>query len=181
MPRAIVTLITPRPRAPRPMPEAAHLRQFGLEIPKKAPKLAAASTRRHVLSALTGVAFTGTALAIAAPSAASDNPDAELLAVLAEFDALEKQIFPNPGPATIEEEEVWEVWAEPLMVRRKDCLDRLCEMETRTLEGFRARVRSLLAWNDRLMPELEKGASDGFWAPRMQLALFRGLAGERAV
>ena len=71
------------------------------------------------------------------------------------------------------------VWAEPLMARRRACLDRLCEMETHTLEGFCARLRSLLAFDDLFMPELEADAAAGYWPQRMQLALLRGLAGER--
>ena len=137
------------------------------------------TSRRGLLSGVGLAALAGAALAIATPSAASAHPNAELLAALAEFDALERQIFPDPPPATIEEE-VWEVWAEPLMARRRACLDRLCEMETHTLEGFRARARSLLAWDDRHMPELEKQAAQGFWSYRMQLALLGDLAGGRS-
>ncbi len=85
---------------------------------------------------------TATLAAAEVPAATSPNPDAELFAVLSEFDALEKQIFPQPGPATLAEEAIWEVWAEPLMERRRALLDRLCAIETRTLEGFRARVRT---------------------------------------
>ncbi len=98
-------------------------------------------SRRLILSAFTGAAFAGMAV-VPAPADAAENPDAELFAVLSEFDALEKQIFPQPGPATLAEEAIWEVWAEPLMERRRALLDRLCAIETRTLDGFRARVRT---------------------------------------
>ena len=136
-------------------------------------------TRRLILSAFKGAAFAGMAV-VGVPAEGSESPDAELLAVVAEFDALERQIFPEPPPATLAEEEVWEVWAEPLMARRRACLDRLCELETHTLEGFRARARSLLAYDDRHIPELEKQASKGYWSYRMQLALIRDLSGERS-
>ena len=136
-------------------------------------------TRRLILSAFTGAAFAGMAV-IPAPADAAEHPDAELFAVLTEFDAMEHRIFPSPPPATLEEEAVWEVWAEPLMEHRQALLDRLCAIETRTLEGFQARVRSLLAYDDRLIPELEKDASKGYWSHRMQLALFRDLAGVRS-
>ena len=73
MPRATVTLITPRPGAPQSLPEAALLRQFGIEIAEEASKPAAASTRRSLLAGLGGV-FAGAALEIAAPSAAQSDP-----------------------------------------------------------------------------------------------------------
>ena len=132
------------------MPTAAD----SLTTPTDAP---GEPTRRRLMSALSGAAFAGTALAIAAPSAEAASPDAELLAVLAEHVALEGQIYPQPAPATIaEEEEVWEAWAEPLMVRRQACLDRMCEVTTHTLEGFRARARTLLVWNDEYIRDLER-------------------------
>ena len=137
-------------------------------------------TRRRLMCAISGATFAGTALVIAAPPAEAASPDAELLAVLAEHVALEKQIFPEHGPATIEEEEIWEVAVEPLQIRKSDCLNRLCEMETHTLEGFRARARTLLVWNNEFMRGLEQDAAAGYVTERMLLALFRGLVGERA-
>ena len=135
-------------------------------------------TRRRLMSALSGAAFAGTALVIAAPSAEAASPDAELLAVLAEHVALERQIFPEHGPATIEEEEIWEVAVEPLQIRKSACLNCLCEMETHTLEGFRARARTLLVWNAEFIGGLERDAAAGYVTERMLLALFRGLVGE---
>ncbi len=77
-------------------------------------------------------------LAFTRPVRADD--DTELLSVLAEFEALERQIYPQPGPATIEEERAWDEHVAPLHERQGKLLDRVCELDTHTLEGFQARA-----------------------------------------
>ena len=151
-----------------------------LSIP--APEPGAPPTRRLVLSAFTGAAFAGVATT-AAPADAAENPDAELLAVLAEFTALEAAIYPplDPAhPATLESEAEWDDAVQPLHARQKVLLDRMCDLPTHTLEGFRARARVLIMWAELFVHDLQKKAAEGYWPEKMQIALFRDLAAERA-
>ncbi len=133
------------------------------------------------MSAFSGAAFAGTALVIAAPSAAGANPDAELFAVLAEFDALEQQIFPQPGPARSLRRQIWEVRAAPLLERRRALLDRPVRhaRRTRSKASGHASARSC-SMTTGFMPELETQARKATGLTEMQLALFRDLAGEHA-
>ena len=139
----------------------------------------APATRRGLLGASAAMVLAGAAL----PAVASTNPDAELLAVLAEFDALEAAIYPKPDPtaglATLEEEQAWDDQVRPLHARQDALLERLCELETHTLEGFRARARTLLGWAELFMRDLQNDAAAGYWPQRMQIAFYRDLVGER--
>jgi len=81
-----------------------------------------------------------------APVAAAPDPDADLLAVCAEFDAVEHRrnamfdddTLTDEANAAIREEQ------EPLV-------DRLCEMRATTIKGMQARARSLVLYDDAVM------------------------------
>ena len=103
-----------------------------------------------------------------APVAASPDPDVELLAVCAEFDAVEHRrnaMFDNDtltdeANAAIREEQA------PLV-------DRMCELQAVTPEGMRARARSLMLYDDAVMVRRAIYTND-----RLVAAVLRDLIGE---
>ena len=139
-------------------------------------------TRRHVLGALAGAAFAGAGLVLAMPTEAptvtvtDPSDDADLLALIARFDAIERHIWGGHGPETIEEEEAREAANKPLEDEQKALLQRICAMPTYTLDGLQARARSLLLWDAGA--QFEKPGPDDYPDDRMTAAILRGLAGE---
>ena len=75
-------------------------------------------------------------------------PDAKLLALLAEFDALERGIRDAyPKNCTHAEEEQADRLAEPMRERQHALLDPICQTKAKTIEGIFARRRSLSLWD----------------------------------
>ena len=112
-------------------------------------------TRRTLLAGVAGAAAT---LAVIAPAPASENPDAELLDLLAQFDALERQIFPgDPLPETIEAEDKRDRAVAPLRARQDALLSRICTMRATTPAGWQARARSYLLWDDEMQKAIAAG------------------------
>jgi hypothetical protein len=141
-----------------------------------------APTRRRLLSACAGAAFAGAALVIAMPDApAAEHPDAELLAALAEFDALEVQIHPptHLAPQTFEAEQDFDNNIEPLRDRQRVVLAQICTLRATTPEGWQARARSFVVWKEGIGRPPEKDNPDGYHDGRMIAALIRDLVGER--
>ncbi len=136
-------------------------------------------SRRLILSAFTGAAFAGMAV-VPAPADAAENPDAELLATLAEFDRLEREIWPPGvrGPDTIAGEEERDVWIAPLQERQAELLDRICVLHAHTPQGHRARARSILLWDKELQKAIAAGDdAKSYDDDRMIRALIRDLVG----
>ena len=138
-------------------------------------------SRRRLLSAAVGAAFAGAALVIAAPTGAQPaGDDAELLAALGEFDALELRMFPPDfHAATIEEEHARDKRVAPLLAEQEALLDQICALRAVTPEGWRARARSLLAWDNEMSKSIaEIHDPERYMDERMIAALVRDLAGE---
>ena len=103
-----------------------------------------------------------------APPPAAPDPDAELLAVCAEFDAVEHRrnamfdddTLTDEANASIRDEQ------EPLV-------DRLCDLQAMTIEGMRARARSLVLYDDAVMERRTVYTND-----RLVAAVLRDLIGE---
>ena len=139
------------------------------------------ASRRNVLATLAGGVALTTLNVATLPAGATESADAELLAVLAEFEALEGAIYPPRDPTrppTIEDEAAWDDAVQPLHARQRALLDRICELPTHSLEGFRARAHALVMWTECLIADMQKGADEGYWPEKMQIALFRDLLGE---
>ena len=139
-------------------------------------------SRRHVLAALSRAALAGGALVVAMPSEGPAIPiiepdaDAELLAMIARFDAIERHIWGPEGPDTIAEEEAWQAANKPLEAEQKALLQRICSTPTYTMEGLQARARSLLLWDAGA--QFEADGPDDYPDDCMVTAILRGLAGE---
>jgi hypothetical protein len=97
---------------------------------------------------LTGSAalLTGVTAHMAA-QAAPANPDAELIQLCAEIDALEDKLdsFTLKG-ATLEEEQAQDILAQPFADEQEPLIARLCDMPAITIEGIQARARTLVKW-----------------------------------
>jgi hypothetical protein len=93
---------------------------------------------------LAGAVVTATTIA---PQNGGASPDAELIALCAEIDALEDKIdsFTIKG-ATIEEEEAQDKLAQPFADEQEPLIVQLCDMPATTIEGIRARARTLVKW-----------------------------------
>jgi hypothetical protein len=143
-----------------------------------------APTRRGLLSGMAGAAVAGTALVMTAPiAAAAESPDAELLAAIAQFDALERRIWPPEGRncETFEEEHAADALAEPLKVEQRALLSRICTTPARTIDGLRARARSLVLWAPDIGVEIAESDRGRFgWDDWMVSALIRDLTGGHA-
>jgi hypothetical protein len=104
------------------------------------------------------------------------NPDAELIRLCAEIDALEDKLdsFTLKG-ATLEEEQAQDKLAQPFAAEQEPLIARLCEMPAITIEGIQARARTLV----RYAPDWKNksGGYDGL----MIAALLRDLIGEARV
>jgi hypothetical protein len=132
------------------------------------------TTRRTLLAGLAGAAAT---LAVIAPAPASENPDAVLLDLLAQFDALERQIFPgDPLPETIEAEDERDRAMAPLHARQQALLAQICSIRATTPAGWQARARSYLLWDNEMPKAIAAGDdSTAYYDDRMITALIRDM------
>jgi len=105
---------------------------------------------------------------------AADNPDAELIALCGQFDALERQVHAlYDGPTRIKDEDELDALVAAITDQQKPLLARLCEMRATTEAGFRARAATAnLWWADRPEPD------EAYWNERMIMALLRDLTGK---
>ncbi len=137
------------------------------------------ATRREALGAGLFTALAGvTAVAVAKPEAHAmqhaAHPDAELIDLCAQFCELERQFDAtdfSARPGTLEAEAANRE-QRALTDAGDPILDRMHDLPTHTLEGFRARARAIVAFDKG---ELEK--SDD--ARGMVWMLVRDLVGER--
>jgi hypothetical protein len=141
------------------------------------------ATRRAILGRAGAILAVG---AIAAPAAlaAAPHPDAELLAAIARFDALEHGIerLLIAGCESLEAEEAADEAVKPLRDEQDELLRIICGLPTRTSDGLRARAASLVLWD---IPTRDRVAApdnpDDYWNDRMMAAILRGvLAGQGA-
>lgn len=121
----------------------------------------------------------------AAPSvvgrvAPAAHPDAELFALCAAHDDLERRYrasFDPSSPAYVEDDDARDLVNDPIHDAQKPLGERICAMRATTTEGARARVRSILLADAELDP-----AEDALWSGhsmdrRMTAAVFRDLLG----
>ena len=127
--------------------------------------------RRKLLSTVAPAALAVSGVAAAAPVPV--NPDAALLAICAEYEALDCEVVAANHDATIETEGAIKV----AMRGREDRMDAIVQTilaaPPRTPAGFAAVVKLLMLWDYQLLerdPELDT-------IERLRLALFLGILG----
>jgi len=126
------------------------------------------ATRRAAVLGTLAATMAGAGMTIAAASAA--HPDAALLAALSEFDALELRIKASYG--AIDDEAEGETFREPLHARQDTLLDQIFDLRAATLDGWTARARSMLIWDECILSN-----DGGTWPAVMLAALLRDLLG----
>ncbi len=145
-----------------------------------------APSRRHlvgssILAALSGVAFAG-AVVLPDLREAADNPDAELIRLCAECDALQAKVDAlwagdRTAGMTLAESQAYEkareIAQEPFSDAQDPLLHRICEMRATTPQGQAARVQTLLAWDKDPI-----WTHDYCWNSQLIGAIVRDLVGE---
>lgn len=139
------------------------------------PTTSPTGTGRRALAGGAVLALLGATVATAAIPEA--NPDAELLRLCAEFDALERRVQAAlNGAITIEEDEHAEKLAQAHGVEQKPLLNRMCALPCTTAAGAAALAASLLLWEGgevQLEDDLHANTNE-----RLLSALLRGVLGE---
>ena len=104
----------------------------------------------------------------------SDNPDRELIAVCAEFDAIERHINSHyaGGSRNIEDDEERDAVIEPFQEAQDPLLERIVALRATTPAGFTARARTLALWN---LDATRKIGPDHYLEDRMLAALLRDM------
>ena len=130
--------------------------------------------RRRLLATAAGLAA---ALAPAAALAAASSPDAELIRLCGEFDALQRRIlalYPE-GATPIEDDNERAEAIAPLSDAQDELLDRICALRATTPAGIKARAKTLVLF----VPDKAECADDegGYVDERMIAALLRDLVG----
>lgn len=108
-------------------------------------------SRRRTLFAAAGAVILGSGITAGAAASIADfaeQPDAELIRLCAEFDALERRRQNVANSAkTIEEETAADlVWAE-ISLQQDPMLDRICGLPCVTLAGIGALAATLILWD----------------------------------
>ena len=133
--------------------------------------------RRRDVLALTagaGAAAFGIALPIAAAQA-GDNPDAELIALCGQFDAMERQIRALYDAHTrLEDEPALMLAVAPIEADQKLLARRICSTVAVTPEGHLARVRTFLLWSGIVNPSVRAESAD-YLEDRFTGAMWRDL------
>ena len=140
--------------------------------------LKTAPSRRAMLTG-SGALLAGVTgfLAASGAATAAARPDAELFRLCAEIDALEDKIssFTIKG-ATLEEGQARDKLARPFADAQGALIAQLCDTPATTIEGIRARARTLLKW----APDWEDQKRSGYHYAMIS-ALLRDLVGEARV
>ena len=108
--------------------------------------------------------------------------DAELLALIAQFNYLEQtadELFAKLG--SDDPDDVFasaHIW--PLLEQQKPLFDQIMKIRATTLEGYRARAKMFFLWEKELEAEAQESAEPAGWPERMRWALVRDLVGEDA-
>ncbi len=133
------------------------------------------STRRGVLGG--AAALTVAPAALATP--ADLHPDAELIAVCAEFDAIERHINSHyaGGSRKIEDDEERDVAIAPFQEAQEPLLERIIELRASTPDGFIARARTLALWDTEAIRHI---GPENYLNERMLVALLRDMTGALA-
>ncbi len=161
------------------MPKAIHTHTTGCVVTPSRRHLISGS----ILAALSGAAFAGAVVlpnpGEAFPAAA--NPDAELIRLCGECDALQSKIDAIwadrkthlPVPEQIAIEHVRDAAQQPFLKAQDPLLERICAMRATTPHGHAARARTLLAWDRDPC-----WTHDGCWNSQLIGAIVRDLVGE---
>ncbi len=132
----------------------------------------AATSRRSLFAGVPAVLLAG---AVAAPAlAAAAHPDAELIRLCAEFDALEIQhetLF--EGSTRIDDDEERGVALEPIETAQKALLDRICHLPICTLDGARALASTYFLYIGKQGDQ----PPTPYWDQRFERAIVHGLVG----
>ncbi|HQT89597.1 MAG TPA: hypothetical protein PK677_13780 [Acidiphilium sp.] len=105
--------------------------------------------RRRTLASLAA----GTAAALVAPIAAhAGNPDAELIALCARFDANERRYlsFYSGGANEITDDDERDAVTDPIAYKQRDLAEQITGHRITTLAGFAAVARSLGLWDSQI-------------------------------
>ncbi len=129
--------------------------------------MSARTSRRRLFGSAAAVALVGALPA----TAATPHPDADLIHLCAEFDALERKMQAGP-PAGLKFGED-EIWNEAIFAPQRILLDLICAARCTTLEGMRARARTFALWQE---DDPSFSPDSGYWDDRMGFALMRDLA-----
>ena len=126
-------------------------------------------------SAAAAVAIDAPVIAEAAASAV--HPDRELIAVCAEFDAIERHINSHyaGGSRNIEDDEERDAVIAPFQEAQEPLLERIIALRATTPGGLKARARTLALWNEDAMRHIGPGH---YLEDRMLAALLRDMVGE---
>ncbi len=136
-----------------------------------------AATRRGLLGgAAASLAATpvGAPGNVVVPPAADHHADAELIAVCAEFDAIERHINSHyaGGSRKIEDDEERDAAIAPFQEAQAPLLERIIALRATTLDGFMARARTLALWDLDAMRQIGPGH---YLEDRMLAALLRDM------
>ena len=159
------------------MPKATYTHTTGCVV---------APSRRHlvggsILAALSGAAFAG-AVVLPDLRETAESPDAELIRLCAECDALQAKVDAlwagdRTEGMTLAESQAYEkereIAQKPFSDAQDPLLHRICEMRATTPEGQAARVQTLLAWDKDPI-----WTHDGCWNSQLIGAIVRDLMGE---
>lgn len=135
------------------------------------------ATRRKPLEAAAAVPASG---AVVQP-APSVHPDAELIALCAAHDDLERRYrasFDPSSPTYVEDDDARDLVNDPICDAQEPLAERICAMRATTLEGARARVRSILLWDADADPAKDPLCLGRSINHRMTAAVFRDLLAE---
>jgi len=93
-------------------------------------------------------------LSAAPPAALAAHPDAELIATLLTFDAMERRVLATyDGPDAIEDEDERQAFVRPIVAAQKLLMDKICALRATTMEGLLTRVRTVLFEDQDIMPD----------------------------
>jgi len=139
-----------------------------------------ASTRRSLLGGAAvalAAAPVGSPGNVVVPPVADHHPDAALIAVCAEFDAIERHIVSHyaGGSRKIEDDEERDVAIAPFQEAQAPLLERIIALRATTPDGFMARARTLALWDLDAMRQIGPGH---YLEDRMLAALLRDMVGE---
>ncbi len=136
-------------------------------------------SRRTFLGRLTGgaavvaVAASASTIAHAAPAPQPGNPDAELIALCAEFDAIEREMMAAYDLfSEDQEDELWE-YLKPFHERMDGVMDRITVYRITTLAGFQAVARTALL----SVPDALEFLEEPYFLDRFLRTIFVGLTG----
>ncbi len=134
------------------------------------------TSRRWLLAAATPAVLMLSGVTVAAP--ATINPDAALIGLCAEFEALERKIEATfGGIAAIADDDSADAATEALRVEQDPIIDAITACRPTTLAGFTALAGIAMLWRPEL---IEASPAQGDTGERLIAALVRGLTGGAA-